>query len=137
MIKKSIVLMSMLLAGCASVDKAVDAYLMKYDNNEYNLINEIRTTSSLAKDDCGDVALSKANSDNLYRLSLTLKNYAENLPHNGPVQKSSVDLFEITNGLNKQYKSGEKVSEVFCRIKMNSIETNATTIQKMEGSKPK
>ena len=76
------------------------------------------------------------NADRIFKAALNLKNYAEYLPHNKPVQKSSEELYDMVDGLNNQYK-GEKVSEVFCRIKMNNIEAAATTIQKMEGSKPR
>jgi hypothetical protein len=135
--KKYILLLGVLLAGCSTIDKTVDAYLMKFDPNEYKLITDLRTNSSLAKSDCKDVEKSRKNVERLYVSALSLKNYAENLPHNGPIQKSSIELFDIVDGMTKQYQNNDKVSEVFCKVKMGSIETNANTMQQIEGSKPK
>lgn len=134
MIKKYLVLLALVCAGCTTVQPLIDSYLMKYDNNEYKLITDIRTTAFLAKDQCSDPQATKKNVYKLYMLSLTLKHYAENLPHNEPVKKSSNELFDIVNGL---YKNNSEPNEIFCSFKMKTIESSATTIQKMEGSKPK
>ena len=126
-----------LLAGCSTIEKTVDAFLMKFDTNEYKLITDLRTNSSLAKAECSDFEKSKLNVERLYFSALSLRYYAEALPHNGPIQKSSVELFDIVDGMNKQYRNNNKVSEVFCKVKLTSIENNAKTMQVMEGSKPK
>ena len=125
--------LSILLPSCA----LVDAYLMtKYDPNEYKLATDIRTQASFAKELCNYPLISKTNAENIVFLTTTLKNYAEQLPHNKPMQESSIQLNDIAQGLKNQYNS-EKVSEVFCRIKFKSIEDNSIKMQQIEGSKPK
>lgn len=126
-----------LCSGCASFNKAIDAFLMKYDTNEYKLITDIRTKASLSKLNCNDPITAELNATTLAELSVTLKNFAEHLPHNEPIQKSSVELDDMVQGYYKQYANNNKVSETFCKIKLNAIEKNATTMQQMEGSKPK
>ena len=84
--KKYSLLLVILLMGCSTVEKAVDAYLMKFDANEYKLITDIRTNAGLAKLDCVDSVKSKKNVDKIWVSALSLKNYAENLPHNKPIQ---------------------------------------------------
>ena len=99
--KKYSLLLVMLLAGCATVESTVDAFLMKFDANEYKLITDLRTNSSLAKAECSDVEKSRRNVERLYLTALSLRYYAEALPHNGPIQKSSVEMFDIVDGMNK------------------------------------
>jgi hypothetical protein len=135
--KKYSLMLVMLLAGCSTIDKAVDSYLMKFDANEYKLITDLRTNASLAKLDCADTQKTKKNVDRIWVSALTLKNYAENLPHNGPIQKASVEMYDIVDGIQKHYQVNDKVSEVYCKVKMSSIENNANTMQQIEGSKPK
>jgi hypothetical protein len=125
------------ISGCATVNESIDAFLMKFDTNEYKLITDIRTTAELAKSSCSDQIISKNNVQQLYNMSVTLKNYAEHLPHNKPITHSSGELNEIISGFNQQYQSNQKVSEFFCQIKMDTISKNAITMQTMEGSKPR
>lgn len=134
---KKYLLVLLMLSGCASIDKTVDAFLMKFDTNEYRLITDIRTTAELGKDNCSDQTLSKNTAQQLYFLSTSLKNYSENLPHNKPIQVSAKEMNDIVNGLNKQYQSEQKVSEFFCKIKMDTIVNNAIIMQQMEGGKPR
>lgn len=135
--KKYSLMLVMLLAGCSTIDKAVDSYLMKFDANEYKLITDIRTNASLAKTDCKDTEKSKRNIEKLWVSALSLKNYAENLPHNGPIQKASTEMYDIVNSISSHYQSNDKVSEVYCKVKLGTIENNASTMQQIEGSKPK
>jgi hypothetical protein len=135
--KKYILTLGILLAGCSTIDKTVDSFLMKFDANEYKLITDIRTNASLAKSECNDTVKSRKNVERIYISALSLKNYAENLPHNGPIQKASVEMFDIVDGINKHYQANDKVSETYCKVKMGSIENNANTMQQIEGSKPK
>jgi hypothetical protein len=134
--KKLILLSVIMLTGCATVNEAVDAFLMKYDNNEYKIITEIRTKASYGKDNCSYVEDSKKLAKELEYKSLFLKNYAEKLPHNKPVQESSVELHNMVKGLSDMYDKGS-VSPVFCKIKFTSIEESATRIQQSEGNKPR
>ena len=134
--KKYSLLLVALLAGCGTVDKAMDAYFQKFDANEYKLITDIRTNAGLAKLDCVDSTKSRKNVERIWVSALSLKNYAENLPHNKPMQQATVDLYEMVKGLSDKYDAGP-VSSVFCKIKYKNIEDSASVMQKSEGNKPK
>jgi hypothetical protein len=136
--KKLILLSSMvILSGCASFADLKEAYLMKYDSNEYLQIANIRTDAYYAKQTCSDYEESKRQANNIARKTLTFKNYAEHLPNNSKVVSASVNLDGIAQGLKDQYQKNDKVSTVFCKIKFESIETSAETMQKTIGVKPK
>ena len=132
---KRLILISLLvmLPGCA----VIDAYLMKYDTNEYKLITEIRADAQGYKAECANPLLSSpnavaiANKTNLFML------YSQYQPHNDPVQKASIELNKMAQGLKDQYAKGDKVSPMFCKIKFDSIEKSAETIQKTVGDKPR
>ena len=53
------------------------------------------------------------------------------------VKKASVDLNAIAQGLAKQYATNNNVSPVFCKIKYETIEHSAETMQKTIGAKPR
>jgi hypothetical protein len=130
------VLLVLLLSGCATFNDALDAYLMKYDNNEYKLITEIRTKAGVAKDKCSDPVESKRLAKELSYTSVFLMHYAEHLPHNKPIQQATVELNDMVKGLSDKYDSGT-VSPVFCKIKFKNIEDSANTMQQSEGKKPR
>jgi hypothetical protein len=130
------VLLVLLLSGCATFNDALDAYLMKYDNNEYKLITEIRTKAGVAKDKCSDSVESKRLAKELLYTSTFLMHYAEHLPHNKPIQQATVELNDMVKGLSDKYDSGT-VSPVFCKIKFKNIEDSANTMQQSEGKKPR
>ena len=131
--KKLLIVSVLLLSGCSSL---IEAYLMKYDTNEYFLITDVRTAAQLGQTHCDDAVASKANAEQLAAKTLTLMNFAQYQPHNKPVQNSSIELNKIAQGLNDQYRTGS-VSTVFCRIKFKIVEDAATTMQQSEGNKPK
>lgn len=126
-----------LLAGCGTIDKAMDAFLQKFDANEYKLITDIRTNAGLAKLDCADPQKSRKNVERIWVSALSLKNYAENLPHNKPIQETSRQMFDMVEAIQKEYQTKEKVSKIYCEAKLGNIENNANTMQQIEGSKPK
>jgi hypothetical protein len=130
------VLLVLLLSGCATFNDALDAYLMKYDNNEYKLITEIRTKAGVAKDKCSDSVESKRLAKELLYTSTFLMHYAEHLPHNKPIQQATVELNDMVKGLSDKYDSGT-VSPVFCKIKFKNIEDSANIMQQSEGKKPR
>lgn len=134
--KKLLLTLTIFLTGCATINDAIDAFLMKYDTNEYKLITEIRTQAGFAKDKCSDIIESKKVAKELLYTSKFLMNYAENLPHNKPMQQATVDLYEMVKGLSDKYDTGN-VSPVFCKIKFKNIEDSASVMQKSEGNKPK
>lgn len=121
-----------LLAGCT----AIDAFLMRYDANEYQQINDIRTTAYFAKSTCDDTVVSKTQAEVIVGKTITFKNYVEYLPHNDKVINASIELDNMAQGLRTQYNKG-KVSPAFCKIKFQNIEKSAEIMQKTIGDKPR
>jgi hypothetical protein len=128
-----ILLTASLLSGCA----VIDAYLMKYDPNEYQQIANIRTSASLAKAQCDDFQTSKNNANRIADKTYAFVQFAQYVPRNEPVKKASIDLDKIAQGLKEQYNKSDKVSATFCKIKFGNIESSAEIIQKTVGDKPR
>lgn len=136
--KKITLLLSVIaLTGCSTFADLKEAYLMKYDSNEYLQISDIRTDAYYAKQSCANYEEAKRQADSISRKTLTFKNFVEHLPNNSKVITASVNLDGIAQGLKDQYQKNDKVSAVFCKIKFESIETSAETMQKTIGVKPK
>jgi len=121
------------LAGCS----VVDAYLMKYDGNEYQIITEIRRDAQAYKTSCDDELTSTVNSVALADKTRLFMLFSEHYPHNEPTIKASIELDKIAQGLKTQYTNGGKVNPLFCKIKFESIETSAESMQKVIGAKPR
>lgn len=121
------------LSGCA----LIDAYLMKYDPNEYQIISDIRTMANLAKSKCDNFAESKVQATALADKTTSFVIYTQYTPHNDLVKKSSVELDKMAQGLKTQYEKSDKVSTAFCKIKFENVEKSAETIQKVVGDKPR
>jgi hypothetical protein len=128
-----ITLLAISLSGCT----LLDAYLMKYDPNEYERIAEIRTSANLAKLQCDNPQESKNNALSIANKTFGFVQFAQYVPRNEPVKKASVELDKIAQGLKEQYQKNDKVSAAFCKIKFNNIESSAETIQKTIGNKPR
>ena len=122
-----------LLSGCA----LIDAYLMKYDTNEYKIITEIRADAQNYKAACANEVLSAANSVAIADKTNLFMMYSQYQPHNEPVIKASIELNKIAQGVKDQYAKGTKVSPVFCKLKFDNIEKSAELIQKTVGDKPR
>lgn len=110
---------------------------MRYDPNEYQQINDIRTTAYFAKSTCDNPQEAKLQADVISVKTITFKNYVQYLPHNDPVISASIDLDKMAQGLKDQYAKGAKVSPAFCKIKFQNIEKSAETMQKTIGDKPR
>lgn len=121
------------LGGCT----LADALLMKYDPNEYLLISNIRSTAYMSKFTCNDQKQSKERAISIANKTLAFRQFVEYLPHNNKVISSSKDLDEIAQSLKNQYEKSNNVSNTFCKIKFQSIETSAENMQKAIGDKPK
>jgi len=132
---KRIVLVSMLtlLSGCT----LLDAYLMKYDPNEYQMIADIRTTANISKTQCDNPLLSVSNATVMANKTLAFVQFAQYVPRNDKVKAASIELDKIAQGLKDQYEKSSKVSPVFCKLKFSSIESSAETIQRVVGDKPR
>lgn len=128
----SLVLVSM-LSGCA----LYDAYFMaRFDNNEYSLINRIRTEANLGAAKCGQPEV-VAVVDRLWYTAVEFRNYGQSIPHNQEVIKMGNELAEIVKGLSDRYHGKEPVSMLYCTTKFSSIERNAVNIQNVVGKKPR
>jgi hypothetical protein len=126
--------LSILLPGCA----LVDAYLMtKYDPNEYKLISEIRTDAMLAKKDCKDAQKSTYNAVAIANKTQLFEIYSENVPRNTNVIIAGKELNEIAQTLALRYNPFNAPSETYCKLKFESIEHNATTMQHTIGARPR
>jgi len=126
----------LLLAGCSTLKDTYDAYMMAgYDTNEYFIISDIRTKSSLGAKFCEDRDIAEAVFDELYSQSVLFKNYTENIPRNKNAHDLSLKLFDLTSQAKKQYEDNDKVSAGFCKLKIQQINRSAESIQKVIGSK--
>jgi hypothetical protein len=132
---KKLLLLStvVLLNGCA----LLDAYLMKYDPNEYQQISDIRTTASISKTQCDNPLLSESNVVVISNKTLAFVQFTQYQPHNDKVKSASIELDKMAQGLKDQYAKGSKVSPMFCKLKFTGIETSAELIQKTVGNKPR
>jgi len=132
--KLIIALFAMSLSGCA----LYDAYMMTgYDTNEYRIITEIRTDAGEYKTQCEDAARSRVNAESIARKTALFENYSQEIPRNNNGINASKNLNEIARGLRDRYSAGVAVSPVFCKLKFESIETSAKTIQHVVGSRPR
>lgn len=122
------------LPGCA----LWDAYFMAgYDNVEYALVNKVRTFSELAVEDCSNEERTKTNVSRIHGYAVELKNFTQYIPNNEDANKLGNNLFQLTSQTKDHYAKNTNVSEGFCKLKLQQINRNAETIQKVIGSKPR
>lgn len=121
------------LSGCALYDAF---FMAKFDNNEYMLINRVRTEANLGASKCGKPEM-KAIVDNIYANAIEFRNYSQSIPRNEDATRLGTELAEIVKGVSDRYKSAEPVSMIYCTTKMSSIERNAITVQNVIGKKPR
>jgi hypothetical protein len=124
----------LLLTGCNTLDSFLVA---KYDTNEYELINWIRTTAELSVETCDNNEVSKENFVTLYRSSLEFKNYTQYLRRNTDTHELANNLYKIVDQGVELYASSEIVSPAFCELSLAQITESATTIQQVIGDKPR
>lgn len=132
--KLIIALFAVSLSSCA----LYDAYMMTgYDPNEYRIITEIRTDAGEYKTQCEDAARSRINAEAMARKTALFENYSQEIPRNKNGIGASKNLNEIAVGLRDRYYAGAAVSPAFCKLKFQSIESSAKTIQHVVGSRPR
>lgn len=131
MIKKlAIVTLTLSLSGCA----LFDAYFMAgYDNQEYVLINKIRTQAQIAAKRCDNPQSVKPEVQQMVNTAIEFKNFTQHIPRNPEAYKMAGQMVELT----EQIKFDEKTSPVFCKMKIQQVERNAEKIQQVLGSKPR
>jgi hypothetical protein len=122
-----------LLSSCS----LIDAYRMaRFDNNEYMMVNRIQTQAQLGVERCGTNQAANTANDIWFK-SVELKNYSASRLRNQETITMTVALEEITRGLKDRYAGTDPVSTAYCKIKLNTIEKNATTIQAVIGARPR
>jgi len=134
--KKLISLVAVVLSlnGCA----VYDAYMMTgFDGNEYQLITQVRVDANKFKDQCSDATASVANANTIAYETKTFMFYSEEIPRNSNGINASKSLNEIAQGLVDRYKTGTPVPALFCKLKFESIEHSAQTIQHVLGKRPR
>ena len=129
-------LVAMLLVGLSGCS-LLEAYMMKYDTNEYQYITEIRTMSQFGLLKCDNYDESKRRAEELSVKAATFVNFAQHLPYNTPTQKASVELNSMVQGFHDQYQKNAKVNPLFCKLKLGNIISSAESMQKTIGAKPK
>lgn len=135
--KKLVIALSILvLTGCSTLQTTFDSYFMaKFDNQEYVLINKIRTTAELAQQDCLQFSKVKREFYSLQKLNTEFKNFTQYIPRNPEAYKMAVQMEDLINQGAKAYDDNSSV--FFCKAKFQQIERNAEKIQKVLGSKPR
>ena len=129
-----IIVIALLLTGCNTFNSFLVA---KYDTNEYELINWIRTTAELSVETCSNNEVSKQNFVTLYRSSLEFKNFTQYLRRNQDTHALSNDLYQLIDQGVELYTTNDQVSQAFCELSLDQIVTSAETIQKVLGDKPR
>jgi hypothetical protein len=114
------------LSGCA----LWDIYnLSSFDNNEYALINKIRTIAQSTK------VCDEATVKNLYFTTTELKNYSQYIGGNN---QSNIKMNEgLMKMVTELYDREQPIPSVYCKAKLNIIEHSAEKMQQVTGSKQK
>lgn len=123
-----------LLTGCSTVNSF---FVAKYDTNEYELINWIRTTAELSHESCDSTDLSKQNFVTLYRGSLEFRNFTQYIKRNTDTFELATNLHQLVDQGLGMYATNETVSQPFCELSLEQIAVSAETIQKVLGDKPR
>ena len=112
------------LTGCSTIQSV---FMAPYDGNEYGLINKVRTIAQMRSCDAASVK-------DLYTTSLELKNFSQYLPGNEKTVVMNNELYTMSEEL---YKKQQPIGQVYCDLKLKTIETNAETIQSVIGKRPR
>lgn len=131
---RKILLLCVLLSGCGISNPFLVA---KYDTNEYEIINFIRTSAELSYSSCNHVAISHQNFENLYNSTLEFKNFTQYLRRNKDTHLMAADLHEIVYESLNIYNTNSVVSTFFCETSLEQIIDVSETIQKVVGDKPR
>ncbi len=128
-----------LLSGCAPLMyKLYDSYMLApYDNVEYSLVNKVRTQAAVTEAVCSTKTTVETNLEEMYFVSRELKNFSQHIPDNKDSIKLTKDLYELVNNTRNHYLNNKEVSAVYCKAKFKQIYSNAETIQKAIGARPR
>ena len=133
--KKILLLIAVLsLNGCALIDTY---FMAKYDTTEYALVNEIKTKSQVAIENCENQLMVTTQVNELYIKSLEFKNFTTHIPRNKEAEELSNKLYLLTKDTRDYFNKADKISTLFCKAKLQQIVTSADTIQHALGNKPR
>ena len=122
------------LNGCA----VYDAFMMApYDPNEYKLITEVRVDAEFYRSQCDNPLLAPGNAQAIAAKTNLFEKYQEMIPRNNNGYQAAKALNEITQGLSVQYTKVASVGTTFCRLKYNTIEKSAESIQRTTAGRPR
>lgn len=128
--KIALIVLTSLLTGCT----VFDAYFMAgFDNQEYALINKIRSKAQIAQKSCDKPVEAKPQIVEIVNTSIEFKNFTQYIPRNPEAYKMASQMVELS----EQLKFDDKTSSVFCKMKLQQVERNADKIQQVLGSKPR
>ena len=122
----------LLLSGCAVVDRFIIA---PFDPNEYALVNSLRSTSIQVKPNCSNISRDEVNQ--LYNISLNMKNYSQYLPRNDQTIKPVNATYQMVSELKTRYNKENKLNKTYCELKMQSIIDATELTQKAIGKRPR
>lgn len=122
------------LTSCSAIKSVL--FVAKYDTNEYELVNWIRTTAELSVDSCLDAEVSKQNFISLYKATAEFKNFTQYLKNNSDSHESASSLHSLVDRGLDMYTENATVSPAFCEISLKQIADSAEVIQQTLGSKP-
>jgi hypothetical protein len=129
--RKLILLISLLLAGCSSF------FLAKYDTSEHSIVNEISTLAQLNKKNCNDSVYMKKVANDLYFKTILLKNLSSGFKYNDDAIKAEDNLSKIAEGLVNRYATDDDVSALYCELKLTAIQDTSVAIQRVIARKPR
>ena len=118
--KRLILVLVALLSGCSIL------LVAHYDNNEYGLVNKVRTDAQLKN-------CTKDGVQVLYQDALELKNYSQYLKYNDLTIEMNNNLFTLVDELHQK----DTINPTYCNLKLNSISKSAEVIQKVIGGEPR
>lgn len=132
--KKILLVSVLLLSGCA----LTDAYFMaRYDTTEYSLINQVKTKALIAQETCNDTQISKVKISELYSTTTEFRNFTFHIPRNEDATNMAGKLVALVKESKEHYSKTDKVSEIYCKAKLQQIVRSADQIQSVIGRKPK
>jgi len=117
----NLLIASLLLSGCI--------FTAKFDSVEYSYVSQIKTLSQVTRSQCTNTAQVKPRVLQIYELNLSLVNYSEYLPNNGPTHKMAKELLNIVEPMKARYSEHAQVSKSYCELKFDNIEESATIMQ--------
>lgn len=136
----SLLVLLFTLTSCAAANRVSQGtsilFPARYDTNEYELINWIRTTAELSINSCQDTEISRTNFDTLHASALEFKNLTEYLPRNQNVNDLATNLYLLVDNGSSMYNN-EEVSTFFCQNTLLQIIDSSINIQQVTGRKRK